>query len=312
LKVTSSEEKQAVCPTRLVSDQVATEDAFQHKAIALAIADVILHEEGGGAIALTGAWGSGKSTVVKFLKGELKDASPSTETFIFDAWAHQGDPLRRTFLEKLIRWCNDQNPRWTKDTQKWETRIEELAKRREITNSKMSPNLTIVGAIGAISLLLVPAATQMYLKNTYAAHRLWDFAGLTLSVLPAAVAALVFVWWTATESWRQQEKRKSIPSFISAGTTNDTTSETNKTADPTSVEFEKNYCELLTEAMAGNDRRIVIVVDNLDRITHDDARSIWATLRVFFDRSVDQSADWEKRVWVLEAVINFIPLFTFG
>lgn len=297
--MTSTEEQAAVCPTRLIPDQVATEDAFQHRAIALAIADMVLHEDGGGAIALTGAWGSGKSTVVRFLKAELKDSSPCTGTFIFDAWAHQGDPLRRTFLEKLIRWCNDQTPRWTKHPDDWERKIEELARRREKTDSTASPNLTIPGAIGAISLLLVPLAVQMYLKNTYAEHRPWDITGLVFSVLPAALALFMLAWWLLTQSWRQKKDRRSIPSFISTGTESTTISETSKTADPTSVEFEKHYSELLTEAMAGNDRRLVIVVDNLDRITHDDARSIWATLRVFFDPSVDGSAGWHKRVWIL-------------
>lgn len=297
--MTSTEEKAVACPTRLIPDQVATKDAFQHKAVALAIADMILHEDGGGAIALTGAWGSGKSTVVRFLKAELKGSSPCTGTFIFDAWAHQGDPLRRTFLEKLIRWCNDQTPRWTQHPDDWESKIEELARRKETTNSTVSPNLTIAGAIGAISLLLVPLAVQMYLKNTYAEHRPWDTTGLVFSVLPAALAALVLIWWFMTQSWRQKKDRRSIPSFISTGTESTTTSETSKTADPTSVEFEKHYRKLLTEAMAGNDRRLVIVVDNLDRITHDDARSIWATLRVFFDPSVDGSAGWHKRVWIL-------------
>lgn len=295
----STEEKAAVCPTRLLPDQVATEDAFQHKAIALAIADMVLHEDGGGAIALTGAWGSGKSTVVRFLEAELNESEPHTWTFIFDAWAHQGDPLRRTFLEKLIRWCNDQNPRWITHPKKWDNTIEELARRKETTNSKISPNLTILGAIGAIFLLLVPTALQMYLKNTYAEHRSWDITGFVLSLLPAILATLVFIYWFVTQFWEKKEERRPIPSFISKGTVSDTTSETNKTADPTSVEFEKHYCDLLTEAMAGNHRRLVIVIDNLDRIAHNDARSIWATLRVFFDPSVDQSAGWHKRVWVL-------------
>lgn len=297
--MTSTEEKAVACPTRLIPDQVATEDAFQHKAVATAIADMIRHEDGGGAIALTGAWGSGKSTVVRFLKAELKGSSACTGTFIFDAWAHQGDPLRRTFLEKLIRWCNDQTPRWTQHPDDWESKIEELARRKEITNSKVSPNLTIAGVIGAVFLLFVPLAVQMYLKNTYAEHRSWDTTGLVFSLLPAALATLVLIWWLMTQSWRQKKDRRSIPSFISTGTESTTTSETSKTADPTSVEFEKYYRKLLTEAMAGNDRRLVIVIDNLDRITHDDARSIWATLRVFFDPSVDGSAGWHKRVWIL-------------
>ena len=191
--MTNPDERTATCPAKLILDQVSDEDVFRHKEFAHAIADMILHEDHSGAIALTGAWGSGKSTVVKFLQAELTAADDDTGIFVFDAWAHQGDPLRRTFLEKLIGWCNHPDRCWTKDPGKWKNAIEELARRKETTTSKVSPNLTVWGAVGAISLLLVPLATQMYLKNTYAEHRGWDLAGLFFSVLPALI-------WVASNS----------------------------------------------------------------------------------------------------------------
>ena len=82
------------CPTRLLTDQVAQQDAFRHKVIAQAIAEMILYkDEESCAITLEGSWGSGKPTVVKILEEELcaqegKDCE--TGVFIFDAWAHQG------------------------------------------------------------------------------------------------------------------------------------------------------------------------------------------------------------------------------
>ncbi|RLB33490.1 MAG: hypothetical protein DRH12_18340, partial [Deltaproteobacteria bacterium] len=56
------------CPTHLLSDLPASEDAFGgHARVARAIAKLLEEEEGGKAIALIGTWGSGKSTVVKIL-----------------------------------------------------------------------------------------------------------------------------------------------------------------------------------------------------------------------------------------------------
>jgi len=57
----------SLCPTKLIGDVVVKDDAFRHERVAAAIADMIQHEMGGRAIALTGSWGSGKSTVVGFL-----------------------------------------------------------------------------------------------------------------------------------------------------------------------------------------------------------------------------------------------------
>ena len=94
------------CTTRLLDDAPSNIDAFgAHQRIANALSDLIQHEEGGKTIALTGSWGSGKSTVVRLLSSALSETSANEGTakvFVFDAWAHQGDPLRRTFLEHLI------------------------------------------------------------------------------------------------------------------------------------------------------------------------------------------------------------------
>lgn len=88
------------CPTKPLLDLPAGEDAFgPHERIAEAIEELIASEDGGKSIALTGPWGSGKSTVVSLLKGLFRDDNRilKCEVFVFDAWSHQGDPLRRSF-----------------------------------------------------------------------------------------------------------------------------------------------------------------------------------------------------------------------
>src|SRR6266566_6074920 len=102
----------------LLPDVPASEDAFgPHKRIAKAIHELITREEGARAIALVGTWGGGKSTVINLLKQE---ADQYLAVFIFDAWAHESDPLRRTFLERLIGYLTDQ--RLLTNTQLWEER----------------------------------------------------------------------------------------------------------------------------------------------------------------------------------------------
>ena len=92
------------CLTRLLPDAPAETDAFgAHERIAQSIADVVHTEDGGRSIGLEGGWGAGKSTIVTLISkilGRTKD--PDCRIAVFDIWAHQGDPLRRTFLENLI------------------------------------------------------------------------------------------------------------------------------------------------------------------------------------------------------------------
>ena len=83
---------------RLIRDVPATEDAFgPHLELAATLHAIIDSEEGGCAVGLEGTWGSGKSTVVQLLKERLPGC-----LFVFDAWSHEGDPLRRVFIEQLI------------------------------------------------------------------------------------------------------------------------------------------------------------------------------------------------------------------
>ena len=93
-----------------VSDNPAEKDEFPtraHERVAKTLVSIIRGGEGGRAIGLEGTWGSGKSTVIDFALAEFKkENSNSVElkhsVFVFDAWAHQSDPLRRVFLEELI------------------------------------------------------------------------------------------------------------------------------------------------------------------------------------------------------------------
>lgn len=304
---------QGVCPTKLILDSADCEDEFRHDEIAKAIADLIENGKEGCAIALTGPWGSGKSTVVELLKKRLgarkKEGEAATHTFVFDAWEHQGDPLRRSFLETFIAWCNcDGDKRhWIGDSAKWNKVIKLLARRLEKTKSKTTPNLTPMGQIGVVSLLVAPVALSVYQKIQLGSHRSLTSFLLFLGALPAGIALLTILGWIP-QWWNNRNgkgKVRSVASFIYTSTQNRTSSRTSKTPDPTSVEFGKHYKKLLDEIFCEheNDRQLLLVIDNLDRVDRADALAIWATLKVFIDPLANSNRPDRKHrkypVWVL-------------
>ena len=302
------------CKTRLLCDDPVEDDYFgSHEGVATAMASLIREEQGGKSIALTGNWGAGKSSVVRMLKTELsryekETASLKFRTFVYDAWAHQGDPLRRSFLEALIRFTIRQD--WCEE-EKWKKKLEALAKRQEDKDITSTPRLTGAGVLVAATLLLVPLGhVLVQLKHTK--------TGVLLSVLPLLV--LLVIYWR-TRDWKQlktggedgsrnlsilktlkfwTDRASSVLGLLVSQSQVTTESTTYHTPDPTSLEFAATFQALLEEALlerpSDGDRHIlVVVIDNLDRVSPSDAVKIWATMRTFFD---DDSASGAARPWL--------------
>ena len=192
--------------TILIEDLPATTDEFgpegqgSHERVARAITDLILGENGGKFVGLEGTWGSGKSTVVNLIKKQLsEEVTANTTVLLFDAWAHAGDRLRRTFLESLVGQLTetprDHKQQWINYT-KWENRLEELANRRRVTDTKSTPLLTKVGKWFGASAFLVPpgiailaAGLQTALSSTQNNALAWLFTvfGIFLVLAPMIV-----------------------------------------------------------------------------------------------------------------------------
>lgn len=324
--------------TRLISDEPAGNDALggAHERLANAIAEVLHTEDGGRAIGLEGDWGAGKSTVVRLVEKRIAeiDSEHPTTIVVFDVWAHQGDPLRRTFLEQLIRHL-DETAKWLSNPTRWKERREELARRRRQTEEQVFPRLTGRGALLALALLMVPTGVAFLTVG----GRLVPF-GVLLATAPLFVTLLIALniqfrrsqsatsrgtqWSSRISSakaifrspWRSLRNgfstfsaalrgigREFPTALLTAQAVTDRTSLTIETAEPTSVEFAETFKDLLDEALKDG-RRIVLAVDNLDRVNPEDGLAIWSTLQTFLQPSSSNRAEWFPRLWIL---VPFAP-----
>ncbi len=313
-----------LCPTRIIDDAPAEDDllAFHgeigpHRRVAKAIVDVIQSsdESGGKMIGLEGGWGAGKTTVVNMIR-KLLVGREDISVFTFDAWAHEGDPLRRTYLESLIR--HFQSLKWV-EIKKWDNILEELAKRRRITNKRTVPKTTTLGKLFAISVFLVPVGVPFLARAleqgvTIAPDRpiAWMFMiGLILTLSPFIVLAgnLIRVFWKRLHKNKKEEptdkqsddgKEVSEWSFLMGNAITEVKQDTTETPDPTSIEFEDKFCELMQAALPeDSNRQVVMVLDNLDRSDPNSALSIWATLQTFLQHRGIDIKPWFSRLWIL-------------
>ena len=300
-----------VCRTVLLDDDPTDSDEFgSHGRTAGAIADLVKTSDGGKAIALTGSWGSGKSTVVKILSENLRQdgnaqASSQNKVFVFDAWSHQGDPLRRTFLETLIKFLNTIG--WTAG-EKWEKDRERVSRRLQETDTSSSPILPWPGRLLVLSLLLAPLGNSLFGQGLKNNAYLLIGTGLFFILLPVLIPTAVWIlgrptwrFW-AKEFWTKSryphDEDNLVYLFINK-TKEITKSKTIQTPDPTSLEFQEIFTRLLEDALSKPDRILVVVIDNLDRVDPEQALSIWSTMRTFFENEAGKEQPWLSRFWLL-------------
>src|SRR5258707_15219573 len=69
---------------------------FGHELIVATLIDLIKSIKTPFCIGLYGKWGTGKTTIIYHLKGELKKID--IDVVYFDAWKYEDDSLRREFL----------------------------------------------------------------------------------------------------------------------------------------------------------------------------------------------------------------------
>ena len=285
------------CPTVLLHDSPVEDDEFSggaHERLADALADMILTEKEGAAIALEGEWGSGKSSVVRMLK-RLLAKHPRVRVITFDAWAHQGDPLKRIFLETLIAGFGN----WLR-TKHWAKKRAEFSKRRRQVESTTTPRLTPLGAWAGLFLLLVPLGVVFVSAADNVS--LWPpgrfSIGIFLALLPFSVILLHSLWKFLSQDAGPRFDFLDSMAVLSSARSETITSLSFETVDPTSVEFQRLFEELMSEALEKDDRLAVVVLDNLDRIATDDAINIWSTLQIFIPPE-QTTEDWRKKLWLV-------------
>ncbi|HNX24772.1 MAG TPA: P-loop NTPase fold protein, partial [Spirochaetota bacterium] len=152
---------------KLLRGEAVGEDAFEdktHEKIADSLAQLIKNEEKGITIGLEGSWGSGKSTVISILRKKLKEGRSSIPLIQFDAWAHEGDPLRRIFLESLI---DEISSVYNLITDSLKEKKEEISKHRVVKNINTKQATTIFGTFFALSFALIPLGISLIDKTDF-------------------------------------------------------------------------------------------------------------------------------------------------
>ncbi|HUW87438.1 MAG TPA: P-loop NTPase fold protein [Candidatus Paceibacterota bacterium] len=289
-------------------------DGQAHEKVASAITSLLEDPDlvSGRIVGLEGAWGSGKSTIVGLVVTKVDPGK--TVTVMFDSWAHQADPLRRAFLETVITTMAKLGHLSENLADGFRNQLSGKAT-KVITNS--SAFLSKEGLIVSLSSLLMPLGVHLSSIKTTTWQGSYRVLGNILLVAPLLVIIAMLGFQKVGKYlvkrseinekglensrgsvWRKRLSELEPLSFFAKSQKINTTALGVERGEPTSLEFEKLFKEIV-EASTLDSRQLLIILDNLDRVDVEVARQLFATMQTFIEISRTWNPSHHTKIWLL-------------
>lgn len=298
-----AKEKSSTVEFKFLKEELPEQDMLgnrSHQNIANTLFEVITNSTSAVTIGLDGERGSGKSVVIKLLDDKLK-ANPKTKTklFLFDVWGHEKDPIRLVFLEKFLDWLMPEE----KDKKIQDDKYAELQKKIKYNTSitKSSHQLGRFGFVVVVLTFISSIAAAIISNSEFDSELFWYIKswGFDFAVLLLATG---IVW--AVYYFNKLEKNKVTENNLSVWNNEVEVSESVECCDKISTDFENLFVQLLDDYFADNDK-LVIVLDNLDRVDDEDFERVISMIRIFM-----QAVEGEKykdKVWFIIPYVSRQP-----
>lgn len=292
----------------IIRDEPSNKDLFNgggHERTAHSLSKAIVKfDSGDSAIGLDGSWGSGKSSVVEMAARKLAEKNGQGKKvyhfFTFDIWKSQGSGFRRSYLEHFITWAKQTFPKKRTTLEKIESQIQ--GKTREIQTNNQ-PILDWYG-IGVLVFLPFLPLYYFWAKKVFddlseaGSSRDFLYSAPFLILLFFIVATLLLAWIRFAFQPRKSVDFKSVISrllLISSRQHQDhKIVQKVREVDPNDYEFHETLRDILCVVQSDQDR-VVVVLDNIDRLPKDEIKDYWALVRSIFSRTHDDKNSGAQR-----------------
>ena len=270
----------AVKYPRLLSNHACGLDLFEgrsHELIARRIAQTITEDNSVHAIGLDGDWGSGKSNVIEQVR-KFSDSNRDL-IFVYDAWAYQTDPQKRSILENIIEFLSKQTLKGGNvfKGEEWDNKKKNLFAKRVETDVVETPRFGFGVIIAVLLIILTPMFEYVadLITNTF-----WKGVFLSVPVLSLLLVATVYRVKNRGEEGYDFKKAMGDAFSVYSGKKNESTSlETISETEPSSTQF-KEWMKEIDAKLDGY--KLVLVFDNLDRLTIEKVRELWSVINALF------------------------------
>ena len=244
-------------------------------------------------IGLEGGWGVGKSNVIKQLK-EHESIKNTYYLFEYDAWGHQEDLQRRSFLELLTSELIDKEILTGNTTIKikgggietvtWDKKLKYLLARKTETITEKYPRISN----SVIASFLVAILTPIFMYIGFLAKTsitiLWlsILLPIIISLLPIIITFMV--WLIAKKKDSKYSNLDYLLAIYNDKIENDICYETISEEEPTVTEF-KDWMQDISKHIGKQSKKLIIVYDNMDRLPPEKVKELWSSIHTFFSES---------------------------
>ncbi len=246
---------------KILNADPSAEDLSENKVhtyLAEQIIDVVKRDDCPSLISLEGEWGSGKSSVVELIKAQT-NASRLFNVIHINSWNARGVALRRRFLKDLFEQTVLQKGEFSKRF------VESLSKPYSVIKTKSQWSAFSIAmwvAIGFFTVGLSFIETEGYLFGIDLIK-----IGTFLTFLPLCVL-LCGMGWKGLKELSFLGQPEQITETINLNESDE--------------DLEESY-EKITNKIIG---KVLVVVDDLDRLEPEEFKEVWADLKLFTESNI--------------------------
>lgn len=230
-------------------------------------------------IGLDGPWGSGKSNIIKMIKDGLID---DYYVFEYDAWGHQEDLQRRSFIETLtnelveekllVGKTNVKMKHGAEKTVEWNEKLKYLLARKHETETTSYPKISYGILVSFLTIILLPISNFI---SSFFASKIILSAFIKASPVILAFALWIIKALKNSNYW----KLDFLLAIYQDKVTEDTKYETISEDEPSVSDF-KNWMGDVSKSLHG--KKLIIVYDNMDRLPNEKVKDLWSSIHTFF------------------------------
>lgn len=260
-------------------------------------------------IGLKGEWGTGKSNVIKILdkpneelqkaRNVLKQIKDGYHIFEYDAWGHQEDLQRRSFLETLTKDLISEEILYgetTIETKKedlktvtWEEKLKYLLATKREFETETKPKLNDCFVLAVLVAIFTPICA--IIANVDCISQIW-WLSIVITIFPLLIASIALLIIKCKHKWSIKTVFQEIVSIYSGKIQNDVSSEIVSEDEPSVSDFKK-WMEDISNHLNTSNKKLIVVYDNMDRLPADKVKELWSSIHTFF------AENGFKNIWVI-------------